>query len=289
MTCPLEDEFGDIIQKARQGLGLALERVSRESGIPALELQRMESYQLRPTPEQVERLAAALGLHPGRLAQIAAGRWTPEPPHWEADGLLVERITIPGYGSHCYLAGRETDCLLVDPGGEADRVLGLIGQRGWKLRGVLITHGHSDHTAALGLIRRAIGALVWAGQGEVLGGAGFKPVAALADGQRLDLGSLQAVALHTPGHTPGSFCFLVGWASAEGRPHPGQALFTGDTLFAGSLGRSQGPAAYQRMLEGVEKKLLSLPPETRVFPGHGPATTVGQEREHNPFFGAASG
>jgi hydroxyacylglutathione hydrolase len=209
--------------------------------------------------------------------------------------IVVQTVAVGPLGCNCVIIGDVTTgaAAVVDPGGDADRILGLLS--GLRLRCTVIinTHAHFDHVGANASLRRATGAPLklhaddlplydsLQEQAAFLGGLLPVPERApvdelLADGQRVAVGSATATVLHTPGHSPGSICLLF-----DGDP---PLLLSGDTLFAGGIGRSDlvggDPDALTRSLRA---RLLPLDDETRVIPGHGPETTIGVERRTNPF------
>jgi glyoxylase-like metal-dependent hydrolase (beta-lactamase superfamily II) len=163
--------------------------------------------------------------------------------------------------------------LVIDPGGDVYRIVGEVNRNELKVRYILITHGHIDHIGGAEELRRITKAPVFIHPLDAPG-LNFKPDANLYDGQKIELGTYRISVLHTPGHSPGGVCFYA----------PG-AVFTGDTLFAGSVGRTDFPGGdHHRLIEGVVKKVFPLGDELRVYPGHGPASTIGRERSTNPFF-----
>jgi hydroxyacylglutathione hydrolase len=184
------------------------------------------------------------------------------------------------------------EALLIDPGGPAPALAKRLHQKGWRLRWLVNTHGHADHIAGNDLWVEATGAQVvmhrldWEffRRPEMQAEAraeGFHPLTRVdlrvADGHRLPLGTREAQILHTPGHTPGSICLYF----------PGH-LFTGDTLFVGAAGRIDLPGgSLPQLLASLEEKLLPLPDDTRVWPGHdygeSPTSTMGQEKVTNPY------
>jgi hydroxyacylglutathione hydrolase len=209
--------------------------------------------------------------------------------------LVVQAVAVGPLGCNCVVVGDAATgaAAVVDPGGDTDRILGLLA--GLRLRCALIlnTHAHFDHVGANAALRRATGAPLkmhaedlplydsLREQASFLGGLLPVPERApvdelLADLQRIEVGSATATVLHTPGHSPGSICLLF-----DGDP---PLLLSGDTLFAGGIGRSDleggDPHALHRSLE---TRLLPLDDRTRVIPGHGPETTIGVERRSNPF------
>ncbi len=169
------------------------------------------------------------------------------------------------------------DAVVIDPGDEAEAILDLVRARGLEVRAVLLTHGHWDHVGAVADVAEATGAPVYLHEADLalLEEWSPRPVPAvrfLQDGGMVEAGGLSLEAWHTPGHTPGGLCYrLGGW------------LFSGDTLFAGSVGRTDFPGGSPEELARSLRRLLTLPDGTTVYPGHGPATTIGRERVANPF------
>ncbi len=192
---------------------------------------------------------------------------------------------------NCYLLGCSVsgEAMVIDPGGKAPRILEILAEQNLTLKQVVNTHGHFDHTGG----NRA---LVEETQAELLihpadlailrGGAGHamsfgcqpiepspEPTRLLQDGDRVDLGEFQFQVIHVPGHSPGGICLL-----GKGR------LFAGDNLFAGSIGRTDLPSGDQgALMKALRDRILTLPDEIVVCPGHGPETTIGRERRTNPY------
>ena len=276
----LEDELGDIVAKARVGREYTLGQLAELSGVPAGDISAVEAYRPTPSAEDVARLAKALKLDAGKLQAIAEESWVPHPVDLSKAGAIVERVVVPygEYGSNCYVVGCPESCeaAIVDPGGAADEILKRIEEHELAPELVLITHAHGDHIGALRSIAKAFpGVRLVNHQAErdsVTRGVGSQWEPA-KDRVRINLGSLTIVPLGTPGHTPGSTCYLI-----DG------LCFVGDTLFAGSIGKSGSGETYTQALAHIRAKILSLPDETVLLPGHGPVTTVGEENAHNPFF-----
>lgn len=183
------------------------------------------------------------------------------------EGSLVLRTLTAGplennvYLAACAVTGR---AVLIDPAADADRILQEAA--GLQVEAVLLTHGHHDHLGAARSVSRALGVPVrlHPADAPLAGLPGTRP---LADGERIACGTLMLEVLHTPGHTPGSVCFLAG-----------STLFSGDTLFPGGPGATGGPAAFREVMASLRGRLFALPDATAVLPGHGPATTIGAER-----------
>lgn len=209
--------------------------------------------------------------------------------------LVVRSVVVGPFSMNAYLAAcSETGAaLLIDPGAEVPRVLALA-EPGWRIGRIFLTHGHIDHVAGAAEARAATGAPMtiheadqgWLEalprQAEMFGLAGAevpKPDRFHLDGEALVLGRLSARVLHTPGHSPGS-CGL--WFESE------QVLFTGDTLFLGSVGRTDLPGGdFEQLAASIKEKLFTLGDEATFHPGHGPAGSLGEERRQNPFVGEA--
>jgi hydroxyacylglutathione hydrolase len=208
--------------------------------------------------------------------------------------LVVRHAVVGPFAANAWLAAcdRTGEAILVDPGGDLDRVLALVEPGGWRVTRIFCTHGHVDHVAGGAEARARTGAplsihaadLPWLEalpkQAEMFG---FEPapIPAVdlrhAAGDTFRVGDLEARVLHTPGHSAGS-CSL--WFPEAA------TVFTGDTLFAGSVGRTDLPGGeFEALAAAIKGQLFTLPAEARVLPGHGPATTVAEERRSNPFVG----
>ncbi len=202
--------------------------------------------------------------------------------------LHIQTLVNGPLATNCYVvSNREAKTMVViDPGSDPDRVFGIAVRSGAKVDWILLTHGHYDHVAAARFLARKLPAPIaiqtadapmldvqppapWNSHFRLDG-----PISReLADGDELTTAGATWNVMHTPGHSPGSCCLLT-----EG------ILFSGDTLFANTVGRTDIPGGNQEsLLVSIRQKLLVLPDDTRVLPGHGPATTIGAERAHNPF------
>ncbi len=209
--------------------------------------------------------------------------------------MRIEHLTLGAYETNCYvLRDGETsrDCLVIDPGLDADRLIDFLEERDLNPVAVVLTHGHIDHIAGVAAMRDTfpdVKVSIHESDAEMLrephanlsamSGMAFstRPQdVSLKDGDIIEQVGVKLLVLHTPGHTPGGICL---YSQADG------VAFVGDTLFAGSVGRTDFPggSTYQ-LLNSVKEKLFTLPGETKVYPGHGPPTTIMHEKKHNPFF-----
>jgi glyoxylase-like metal-dependent hydrolase (beta-lactamase superfamily II) len=280
----LEDDFCDIIKKARMGQGRSLAEVSQKTHQQEFELQSLESGERPPTLPEVQALGEVLGIRARALVEIAIKGWRPQPPPaWVVlDGPVVTVVgDIGGYAVKGYILFDPVvkEAVLIDTAYNAAEMLTRIRQRGLRLTGICLTHGHTDHAGELERIVVEWPVPVYLGEGD-RGLLPWKPPRALltglTHGQTLSVGTLTMDCLATPGHTPGGFCYRVSTAGRD-------LCFVGDTLFAGSIGCSNPLSLYPTHLASVREKLLTLPEDTVLFPGHGPATTVREELDHNPF------
>lgn len=202
----------------------------------------------------------------------------------------IERFVTNELDENCYLLHAGSDAVLIDPGGGGERILSILNGRGLSLRLILNTHGHIDHICANQQLRAATGASLAIGvedgpmlRNATLCGASYfgwdfeehDADTLLRDGDQIGWGAIQFTALATPGHSPGSRSFYDA---------VGGVLFSGDLVFQGAVGRWDIPGADRDALfNSLRNKLLTLPDETVIYPGHGEPTTVGIERSTNPY------
>jgi hydroxyacylglutathione hydrolase len=203
--------------------------------------------------------------------------------------MLIKRLVVGSLSANCYLIGTESgEGLVIDPGGDAEGILRAIGAARLDIKTIALTHGHSDHIAALYDIQDRTGAevAIHAADADFLEGRGafstmfgisYKtptpPDRLLHEDDAITIGDMQFSVLHTPGHTPGSICLLAG-----------DKVFTGDTLFYRGIGTTLMPGSSRRQLiDSIHRRLMVLPDDTTVYPGHGRETTIGAERQNNPY------
>ncbi|MHB8483699.1 MAG: MBL fold metallo-hydrolase [Nitrospiria bacterium] len=279
----LEDEFGDIILKARAGLGLSVDYISKETGLDKLEITQFESLAKNPVEKQVEVFARLLHLNPVKLMDIAFHRYLPKPV---PAALSHDVITVPGYIGTYEVKGYlvidplTKEAAMIDTACHPEGMILAISQNGLKLKSILLTHTHHDHMGGVDKILEKYKVPLYVSQEEAgqLGknwDSGKDRI--VKEGETLSFGNLRIKTFHTPGHTPGG----TGYVCEQPDLPFG---FFGDAIFAGSLGRAYAPVSYPQLIQSVRTKVLTLPEKTVLFPGHGPATTVAEERKHNPFF-----
>ncbi|MGH7728633.1 MAG: MBL fold metallo-hydrolase [Vulcanimicrobiaceae bacterium] len=270
----LEDEFVDILRKAKKGSGLDDGALAAASGIDPTALGAYLRGEATPPQDGALALGRVLGLDPEKFADSAAVRWHPDialPTYASAHPQLPQ----PSNGYLIVLEDGKT-AALVDPAGDPQAHVERIRAGPGTLRYLLITHKHKDHCDAAGAVAAAFPEAEVVMHPDDLFAIG--PLGARAtkivDGATLPFGRERIVMRHTPGHTDGSSCFLFR-----------DTLFTGDTMFAGSVGAATGDrSTYRDLLASIEAKIFSLPAATVIAPGHGPPSSLAQEREHNPFF-----
>lgn len=272
---PLEDNFADILRKAMRGVGIDTTELARATGIPPPTIERWLEDDGAARDDEARAVAAILRLDGGKLADSAARRWNP-PPIELSDVRRHPQDPHPSNGYVFFLEnGRRA--ALVDPAGIPQNLLRILREGDYHLQYILITHKHPDHCDATAPMAKAFpNAQIVMHKLDVHAIGSLASSALLVrDGESLPFGDGSTIRmLHTPGHTDGSSCYIFK-----------DALFSGDTLFAASIGGAYGDAStYDDILNSVRSKLFTLPDDTVVMPGHGPPTTIALEKDHNPFF-----
>jgi hydroxyacylglutathione hydrolase len=271
----LEDHLGDIIRKARAMSNVSTEAAAEAAGVNEKEFAALEDSGKVTNRPDFAKLAALIGVHPGKLESIAKG-WLPSKKdltQWRE--LRVMTTEGDGITVNAYLIWDEVsrEAALFDTGWDAQPALELIAQNNLQLRHLFITHSHPDHIAGISAVREKFPKV------RLHSSSKSAPV-----DQRnrpsdfIHLGSLRITHRDTPGHAEDGVTYVVGtWP--EDAPH---VAIVGDAIFSGSIGR--GNISWDVAKQKVREQIFTLPPETLICPGHGPLTTVREEKEHNPFF-----
>jgi glyoxylase-like metal-dependent hydrolase (beta-lactamase superfamily II) len=271
----LEDHLGDIIRKGRAMSKVAASTAAIAAGISEAELAALEESGRPAKKINFAALGKITGLSPAKLEGIANG-WLPaEKDLRQWCKLRVFTTAGDGMTANCYLVWDEAtrDAALFDTGFDAKPILDTIAAEGLTLRHVFITHAHYDHVDALPKIREAFPKV------RLHSSSRAAPLDQCnKPNEIVHLGGLRITHRATPGHAEDGVTYIVGnWQ--EDAPH---VAIVGDAIFAGSIGR--GNQSWDLARQKVREQILSLPPETLICPGHGPLTTVAEERAHNPFF-----
>lgn len=271
----LEDHLGDILRKARAAAGVSLAQAASVVGLSESALRTLEREGTVDQPVNLIALARLLGLHGGKLQDIAAG-WKPAARDLGAWRQLRQVATTRGGNTvNCFLIWDETsrEAALFDTGWDAPPVFDLLEQNRIELRHLFLTHTHEDHVAAMTPLRQRFPDLALHTNSTAA-----PPRFRNQPGAVVSLGGLRIRHRDLPGHADDGAIYLVsGWPG--GAP---DVAIVGDTLFAGSL--ASGFISAETLKRGVREHLFTLPPDTLLCPGHGPVTTVAEEGTHNPFF-----
>lgn len=271
----LEDHIGDIIRKARAMSNISTAAAASAAGLSESELTTLEESGQSAKKINAAKLAPLLGLNAAKLEGIING-WRPaakDLSRWRE--IRVVTTTGEGFSVNCYLVWDEVtrDAALFDTGLDAKPILDLIAAEQLQLRYIFITHSHWDHVEALPKIREAFPKV------KIRSSSKNAPVDQRnKTAEIVHLGGLRVTHRETPGHAEDGVTYVVGnWQ--EDAPH---VAIVGDTIFAGSMGNGNGQ--WDLAKQKIREQILSLPPETLICPGHGPLTTVAEEKGHNPFF-----
>jgi hydroxyacylglutathione hydrolase len=268
---PLEDNFNDILAKAQRGLRMADEDLAHRAGVSAADLAAVREGQ--PIVAVVRRLARHLRLGPDALERLTMKNWYPDQPNFPA-GFAAFNTAFDDMTVNSYLVwdARSRLGAAFDTGADSTAMLDTISAERLTLRYIFITHTHEDHIADLEKLATATKAEVWVSERE----PALSPAAkTFKENVHFHLGPLAIKTLLTSGHSPGMTTFYI-----TGLSWP--IAVVGDSVFAGSIGGSA--EHYEEQLTNDREKIFSLPRDTVLACGHGPLTTLGQEKQHNPFF-----
>lgn len=271
---PLEDNFTDIIGKAQRGLRLTDHALAAAANIPVAELHAVQQGEIRETT--LLALARPLGLERNALLALARREWYPEHPLFKR-GFAMFNTAYEDMTVNSYLIWdvKTRHAAAFDTGADARPMLDTIAGEGLLLRSIFLTHTHEDHIADLDRLA-GTGAEVWASELEPSDRPGART---FQENAHFHLGEISIKTLFTWGHSPGMTTYFI-----NGLSWP--LAIVGDSLFAGSTGGSRNH--FELQLRHNQQKILKLPADTVLACGHGPLTTLKQEKQHNPFYARRS-
>lgn len=266
---PLEDNVGDIIGKAQRGLGISDSQLAEKAGVSSEAIRKLREGDF--DERVLLNVAPILGLNGQALCELAKETWHPQEIE-ASDGLRQFNTDYDGMAVNAYLVWDPASraAAAFDTGADSSEIVRFASRHKLNVQLILLTHAHADHVADLPRLREETGADVFTPAKEPVPGA--EPI---DEGKHFRLGNLEIDTRLTWGHSPGGVTYVV-----TGLPCP--IAVVGDSLFAGSMGG--GNVSYRDALQNNLKRILTLPDETIICPGHGPMTTVGEEKTHNPFF-----
>ena len=266
---PLEDNVGDIIGKAQRGLGISDSKLAEKARVGSETIRKLREGNVDEAA--LLSVAPILGLNAQALCDLAKDEWHPKRIETH-DGLAQFNTDYHGMAVNAYLVWDPAShgAAAFDTGADSSEMIRFANRHKLDVQLILLTHAHADHVADLPRLREETGADVFTPAREPVPGAEL-----IEEGKRFRLGNLQIDTRLTWGHSPGGMTYVV-----TGLAHP--IAIVGDSLFAGSMGG--GNVSYQDALQNNLEKILTLSDDTIICPGHGPITTVGEEKEHNPFF-----
>jgi hydroxyacylglutathione hydrolase len=266
---PLEDNAGDVIGKAQHGLGVSDSELAKKAGVSLQTIRKLREGNF--DEQALLRVAPVLGLAGEQLCELAKGEWYPERIS-AGDGFAQFNTRYHDMAVNAYIVWDPTSrsAAAFDTGAECGEMVRFANRHKLNVQLILLTHAHPDHVADLPRLREETGAEVFVPAREPVSGA--DPI---DEGKHFHLGNLEIDTRLTWGHSQGGMTYVI---TGLARP----IAIVGDSLFAGSMGG--GNVSYQDALRNNLEKILTLPNETIICPGHGPMTTVGEEKVHNAFF-----
>jgi hydroxyacylglutathione hydrolase len=266
---PLEDNFTDIIGKAQRGLGISDSQLAEKAKVSVDKVRELREGKV--DDDALKRVAPNLNLDASTLLESARGKWRPR-EQGSTEGLAQFNTAYGDMTVNAYLLWdpEKHDAVAFDTGADCSEMLRRIDAEKLNVRLILLTHAHPDHIEDLGRLTKETGAPIFISERESAPGA-----QTFAERKHFRVGKLGIETRLTWGHSPGGTTFVV-----NGLAHP--VAIVGDSLFAGSMGG--GGVSYENAVKNNLEKILTLPDDTIICPGHGPMTTVGEEKKHNPFF-----
>lgn len=264
----LEDGFADVIGKAQRGLGLSDTQLAEHARVSSQKIRKLREGEFDELA--LLRVAGVLKLATRALCELAAGEWRPEKVELEGLAQFSTRYHDMTVNSYLLWHPGGQEAVAFDTGADCGTLLEFATQRGLGIKTILLTHAHPDHIADLARLREKSGAPVFVSSNEPLPGAEV-----IEEGKSFRIGKLNIETRLTSGHSRGGLTYVV-----RGLARP--VAVVGDSIFAGSMGG--GSVSYEDALRNNLEKILTLPDDTILCPGHGPMTTVGEEKLHNPFF-----
>ena len=266
---PLEDNVADIIGKAQRGLRISDSELAEKARVDPQKIRKLRNGDFDELA--LLRVASVLGLAARPLCELAKSEWHPKKID-ERDGFAQFNTHYHGMAVNAYLVWDPASHVAAafDTGADCSEMVRSANRQKLTVKLVLLTHAHADHVADLPRLREETGGQVFAPARESVPGA-----EAIEEGKRFRVGNLEIDTRLTWGHSRGGMTYVV-----TGLACP--IAIVGDSLFAGSMGG--GNVSYNDALQNNIEKILTLPDETIICPGHGPMTTVGEEKAHNPFF-----
>jgi hydroxyacylglutathione hydrolase len=268
---PIEDNFTDVIAKAQRGMGISDKDLCKRAEVTAEDLKAVKSGEV--IDAVIRRVARHLRLGPNSLEELAHKRWYPDAPEFP-HGFAIFNTPFGDMTVNSYLVwdARSHTAAAFDTGTDCSGMLGILRAEKLRLQMIFLTHTHDDHIADLPRLAKETGAEVWASDREPSDHPGAR---VFKENAHFHIGALAIKTLSTWGHSPGQTTFYI-----TGLSYP--LAVVGDSLFAGSMGGSASHYAVQH--KNDVEKILRLPKNTVLACGHGPLTSVAQEKRHNPFF-----
>ena len=268
MNIPLEDNFTDVIGKAQRGLEISDSDLAQQARLDASAIRKLRRGHYDELA--LFRVAPVLGLGARALADLAQNEYQPEVR--EIDGLAMFNTPYHDMTVNAFLVWdpKSRKAIAFDTGADCRPMLDRVKKNKLTVKLILLTHAHPDHIADLSRLKKETGAPVYISEREATFGA-----ETISEGHEFNVGNLNVKSLLTWGHSRGGMTFFT---TGLARP----IAVVGDSIFAGSMGG--GNVSYKAALKNNLEKILTLPDETIICPGHGPMTTVGEEKAHNPFF-----